>query len=486
MSAIALMFTRTQQGFGSIFSMLRRFPTMLLERPTLRASVWTVTGFGASQVIRFGSNLILTRLLVPEVFGLMAIANSLILGLSLFSDIGTHRSIIQNPRGEEKKFLDTAWTVQMIRGGVLYILCALAAFPMNHFYGKEGDNTLLWLIPALAFTTLSWGACSTALVTLNRRMEVGKLMIFEFSAQVISLLFVLPLVFYMRSIHALVIGMICGETIRVIASHLILPGYRNRFAWDKEAVHDIISFGKWLMLSSAMTFLATQSDRLILGHYFTLTFIGIYMVGWALAEVPRQVLKKLNHTVLMPQCCRQLHLEREELRKLIMRHRKMLLLVAAGGISVLTAWGDYAIIFLFDDRYDVGAWILPVMASGLWVSTLALTSDPALFALGKPRIPSFGNMAKFIYMIIAIPVLSHYVGPLGAMLVIAWSDILYYVAVAIGLSRQKLSVLKQDLTYTMVMIPALALMLLVRYLLGLGTPLDTFFQAGDALTEWLR
>src|SRR5688572_30143338 len=87
-----------------------------LRSQAIRGSIWTFAGYGASQVIRLASNLILARLLFPDVFGLMALVNVFIGGLAMFSDIGIGPAIIQNKRGNERTFLNTAWTIQIGRG----------------------------------------------------------------------------------------------------------------------------------------------------------------------------------------------------------------------------------------------------------------------------------------------------------------------------------------------------------------------------------
>ena len=87
-----------------------------LKKQAVRGTIWTVFGYGSSQVLRFGGNLILTRLLVPDLFGLMALVQIFIRGLSLFSDIGIRPSIIRSDRGDDPIFLNTAWTIQVIRG----------------------------------------------------------------------------------------------------------------------------------------------------------------------------------------------------------------------------------------------------------------------------------------------------------------------------------------------------------------------------------
>src|SRR5947209_5210020 len=96
-----------------------------LRRRVLNAGAWTFAGYGLSLAIRFGSSLLLTRLLVPEMFGVMAIAMVVLIGLALFSDLGLAQSVVRSERGSEPLFLNTAWAVQILRG-ILLCFVALA------------------------------------------------------------------------------------------------------------------------------------------------------------------------------------------------------------------------------------------------------------------------------------------------------------------------------------------------------------------------
>ncbi len=79
--------------------------------------IWSIAGFASRQVVRFGSNLLLTRFLDRRGPGLVAIVWPVVLGVHiLFTDFGIGQSIIQNPRGEERAFRNTAWTIQAARG----------------------------------------------------------------------------------------------------------------------------------------------------------------------------------------------------------------------------------------------------------------------------------------------------------------------------------------------------------------------------------
>src|SRR5262245_37530197 len=93
-----------------------------LKRRVVAASAWSLTRHGISLVIRFGSNLVMTRLLVPEMFGVMAIATIVMVGLAMFSDLGLRQSIVQSPRGSDPAFLNTAWILQIARGFLLWII----------------------------------------------------------------------------------------------------------------------------------------------------------------------------------------------------------------------------------------------------------------------------------------------------------------------------------------------------------------------------
>ena len=119
--------------------------TQSLKRRTFNSAIWTIVGFGASKALQLGSMLILRRLLIPEFFGIQAIMDTIITGVSLFSDVGVAQSIVNHKNGDTKAFLDTAWTVQVIRGFLLWGVVLLATVPAANFYH---DARLLSLIPS--------------------------------------------------------------------------------------------------------------------------------------------------------------------------------------------------------------------------------------------------------------------------------------------------------------------------------------------------
>ena len=100
-----------------------------------------MSGYVVGQILRLGGNLIVTRLLVPEMFGVMGIVTVILLGLTLFSDVGLLQNVVRSQRGEETRFLNTAWVVQIGRGGILCLVALLISWLLH----IAGDNH--WLPP---------------------------------------------------------------------------------------------------------------------------------------------------------------------------------------------------------------------------------------------------------------------------------------------------------------------------------------------------
>src|ERR1700733_3514070 len=107
---------------------------MKISTQIMRGSGWTTAAFAGSQFLRFASNIVLARLLSPELFGIMAIVNSVRTGVEMFTDVGTSQNIVFNHNAEDPDFYNTAWTINLIRGLLLSFVCLAIASPLARFY----------------------------------------------------------------------------------------------------------------------------------------------------------------------------------------------------------------------------------------------------------------------------------------------------------------------------------------------------------------
>jgi O-antigen/teichoic acid export membrane protein len=441
--------------------------TTVLKKLVIRGMLWTVVGYGASQVIRFGSNLVLTHLLFPEFFGLMALVNIFIAGLTLFSDVGIGISIVQNKDGDKPEFLNTAWTIQVIRGIGLWLICLLLAPQVAQLYGKP---ELAWIIPVSGFATILAGFNSTALYTLERHMRVKKLTLMELSAQVIQVVIMLGWAAVSPSIWALIAGNLTSAAATLLWSYWIIPGQSNRLMLNREATREILSLGRWVFFSTALMFLAEQIDRLLLGKLFSLQLLGIYTVALMLSDVPRQVTIALGMRVVLPAVAKLADLPRSELRDKALRSRRYLLYALTSIMVVLISLGDIATSVLYDKRYAAATWMLPILALGIWPRILCATIEPALAALGKVQYMTLGNLCRLVVTVVGIWIGFSTMGVLGAVIAVALNDLFYYMIVNYGLYREGIGCLRQDALMTALLFLGIAVVSAIRISLGIPFP----------------
>ena len=175
-----------------------------------RSSAWTGMGFILSQVMRLASNLVLTRLLMPEAFGAMALVTAFIIGLVMFSDTGTGPAIQNSARGDDPDFLDTIWTVQAIRGVTLWVFALAIAWPLSVFYDEP---ILARIFPVAALGLVISGLMPTRMDTALRHLRVGLITRLELISQLITIFITIALTLVLRSIWGLILGGLIGGAV---------------------------------------------------------------------------------------------------------------------------------------------------------------------------------------------------------------------------------------------------------------------------------
>lgn len=372
-----------------------------LKKRVFKSSIWSFGGYGANQVIRLGSNLVLTRLLFPEAFGLMSLVQVFMQGLEMFSDIGINPSIIQNER-RDPDFLNTAWTIQVIRGFFLWIGACILAWPAAQFYNEP---TLMQLLPVVGLTTVIRGFRSTKIAVSNRKLHLAKPVLIELGSYILGVITMVSIAFIYPSVWALVCGGIVGAISNTITSHLFLSGEKNRFAWDSSAVQAIKNFGKWIFFSTLVTYLAGEGDRLLLGNLFSFELLGIFSIANMLSQTVNKAIQKLSGQVLFPSYA---EIIRERPHKLYAQLRKsrIVIIIALWIPSLIFIFfGDQIIDFLYDDRYNDAGWMLQIFALGQLVGCLNAANNGVLLSKGLANINAF-----ILSFQVAIKILSILIG----------------------------------------------------------------------------
>lgn len=346
-----------------------------------RGTLWAAGTFIASQVLRLGSNLILTRLLFPEAFGLMALVNMFIQGLVMLSDVGINVSIIRSKHGDKPRYLNTAFSLQVIRGIILCLLAIVLSVPVSWFYNQPD---LMLLMVATALTPLVAGFLPTKYHKLTRKVNLSLVAMIDLTGQFLAVTIMCVIAYFWRSVWALVVGAILGKLLQVFLAYLLIPGNRDQFHIDRHSALEIIHFGKWVFLSTALYFLASWADRLVLGNLMTMEELGVYSIAFFIANAVNGAVASVGSKVLLP-LYSEMARKQMSLGKPIRKMRTKILLFALPPICCLVGYGDVIVQLLYDERYLEAGWMLRILAAGSLITALTVTISPVLNANGDSR-----------------------------------------------------------------------------------------------------
>jgi O-antigen/teichoic acid export membrane protein len=426
------------------------------------AVAWTTVGFGLSQGIRLASNLVLARLLFPEAFGLMAIAGVLLQGLLLFSDFGIGPSIIQNKAGDDRNFLDTAWTMQCIRGLALTLISVLVASPFAQFYE---DDRLFLVVIAIGCSAFFQGLTSTKIFSVGRHLNLKRLTIIEVACQVIGSIVTIGWALLSPTYWALAAGALATPISKVVLSQLALEGPVNRFRWHAPSAHAVFHYGKWIFLGTALTFFAGQSDRLIFAKLVPLDILGRYSMAAMIAILPLTLFGRMTSRVIFPVYSTVIR-EGRDLAPVFIRLRTSFLSAAGLICAILVAAGPSIIEVMYDERYHEAGWMLQYLTLGSWLTLVQSTYGAAHLASARARWVAAASFMKIVGIVVLVTIGYRTGGFEGAVLGYSASEFLRYLVLAFGGRVMNLPGLGQDVMLSSYVALSAALGILVSEVSG--------------------
>ena len=399
-------------------------------------------GYGVNQAMRLGGNLILTRLLFPEAFGMMAIVQAVAFGAHMLTDVGVGPSIVQNKRGNEPVFLNTVWTVQIVRSFIVWAgLCALG-FPLASFYNQP---EFVSMFPVVGLAAIIVGFGSTKLYTAQRNLEAARVTQIEIGSYALGLLSTIFLAWLMQSVWALVWGGVIGAGAKTIASHVALHGIKNKFAWDRDALDHMRGFGRWILLSSALTFLSLEGARLLIGAMLDMRQLALFTLASTLSLMFWQAMQQLAASVFFPAYTEVQRSNPENLKRILFKAR-LTLILPSWGLAVLFVFFGWQIMgVLYDERYHESGIMLEQLAAGSLVACVWGSYSGVLLALGKvasmTALTAIQIVCQFAMMFIGY----HYGQGAGLIMGVAAANWIVYPVYAFVMYRNGLWQPKLDL-----------------------------------------
>ncbi|WP_341632047.1 oligosaccharide flippase family protein [Sphingomonas agri] len=383
-------------------------PTPTKQRPPLRrllALAVTRTGVLAlttvgNLVVRTGSSMILTRLLRPYDFGIVGIITSVFYMVSMVTDLGFQAFLVRHERTEDPHFRNVIWTIHAKRGFALFATVAAAAPLIAWALGKP--VVALPLAVASATFVIN-GLASLSLMTALRRDKARELSILDFGLQIFQTIVGVLLALWWRNAWAIIAVMLLQSIVRCGLSYALFRDSSQRPERDHAIAREFFAFSRVILMSSALSLLIGQSDKLVLARLFTLDQFGLYAIAITIASAPVSFAESYVHRVLFPiyaQTWRQAPAEIGHVYYKAKRRAGALYAFSCGG---LIGSASLLIALLYDPRYLPASTFLSLLmiASSLRLTTIA--ASEVLTAIGDMKRMLRMNVVRVLWLALAIP-----------------------------------------------------------------------------------
>jgi len=386
-----------------------------LSERTVVGSFWVLSLRIIDRVFQLARTVILARLLSPDDFGLFGIALLVLSALETFSESGFNNAIIQKKRNSQH-YLDTAWTIGIIRGFLIAFIIFGISKPVAIFFGSPLSESILKIIGiSIVFQSLS----NIAVIYFQKELEFHKLFIYQFSGTIADVLITIVLAIILKNVWALIFGLLAGNLIRCILSYLIIK-YRPRLRFEKEKVKELFKFGRWILISTILMFIITHGDDFFVGKVLGITMLGYYQMAYRISSIPSSEISRVVSQVSFP-AYSKLQDEIDKLRGAYLKILRIITFISfplSGLIFVLAP--EFTVIFLGNKWVAIITSIQMLVIWGL-IRSIGGTIGPIIEGIGKPKILSYFQAIQFTILVALIYPLTIKMGIFGTSIAVVIS-----------------------------------------------------------------
>ena len=394
-----------------LFQFLNGTTGTVRER-TVRSSVWITLSSVLAYVVDLINYLILARLLVPEIFGLVSIVVLIQRGINVLTQTSFKHALIYR-QDSERNAADTAWVLNILRGVILFVLVFLAAPWISNFYGQP---ILSRAIKFVAFVFILDGLQNVNLVLYEKSLDFKKIALSRIVRSILSCAIVLSLAFILRSLWALLIGILFHSAYNLCVS-FIIQKKKPRFHFEKTSAAELIHYSKYVTGAGILVFLTTRGDDAIIGKLLGMRELGYYTYAYLIANLPSTHFTKVLSEVIFPTYS-TISGDLVKLKTAYLSVAKLVSYVAIPAGVAIFLLAEPIVLLLLGPVWEPVISPLKILVLFGMVRSLAATTGPIFKAVGKPDIIFYVTLSKLLVIIAIIFPLTKTYGIEGAALAV--------------------------------------------------------------------
>lgn len=273
-----------------------------LQRRVARGVTWTIVDNWGRQFLQLAVFIVIANLLMPEEFGLVALAMAFVMLAQLFVDQGMGDALVQRQQ-VSREHLDTAFWAAMLLGTLLFLVGLVVAVPIGQLLNEP---ELTPLLQALSFSFVLTGAAAVPMALLRRELRFRSLAL--------------------RTLFSIAGGGVAGITLAVmgygawalVGQQLVAAGlsvvalwrassFRPSRRFSAQHFRELLGFGANVVGSDLMLYVTRYTDNLLIGVFRSTQELGVYAVGYRILDSANSILVGIARKITFPALSRLQH-----------------------------------------------------------------------------------------------------------------------------------------------------------------------------------
>ncbi len=338
---------------------------------------------------------VLSRLLSPDVFGLVAITSVFVIFFGLFADMGIGPAIIQQ-RELSVNDIRSIFSFTCCSGLILAVLFVLLAPLISMFYEQPvllGMCRVLSL--GLIFTCMSIVPNALLLREKMFKYQMFSQLIVQIISGIVGILAALKgLGVYALIIYSLFSGLL--TFIAIYLKHPILPG---RIQW--ESLRKIAGFSTYQFLFNFINYFARNLDNLLTGKYLSPAMLGYYEKSYRLMLLPVQNLTHVMSPVIQPYFS-EFQDDKNRIFELYMKIVKVLAMIGFPLSVFLYFSARELILIVFGSQWEPSIPVFELLACSVGIQVVLSSSGSVFQAANDTKRLFYCGLLSSICMVTAI------------------------------------------------------------------------------------
>ncbi len=390
-------------------------PASDLRQRTLHSLFWQFLGVGGQRVVQLLAPIVLAKQIPDVDIGLFIVVLTgigVVESLTLF--LGD-QTTISSQRQADRTYLNTVFTVRMLRSIAISSVLFALAWPLAWFFADPEVEARYWL-PGL-FLTLAGNGLLDALQSPARAasmkgLEFRRIVLGDFFATVFGVAITLALAFAWGNVWAMLVGHLANTIIRAVISYWSAP-HRPRWCLDSTVLKELLHYNVGAAGTPFLLLMIFTSPAFLLGKVLAdKGALAVFDFAGRLARLPEDIFLRVLAPVAIPAYA-QLRSDPVRLARTWLRAVHAFLLVGTP-LTVALAWcGDRLPGVVFGDKYGSIAGLFALQALHGGLAGLTAVVGPLFWAVGEPQ---WDRRAQFFRCLtiygLGIPAVMHW-GVLG-------------------------------------------------------------------------